>query len=62
MPLVQLIIYLIIIGVLLWLVNTQIPMPQWIKTVINVLAVVFVALWLLSLFGIGGGYYVGRPH
>lgn len=52
MPLVTLIIYLIVVGVLLWLINTYIPMPAWIKTVINVVVAIVVCLWLLRVFGI----------
>ena len=52
MPLVTLVIYLIVVGVLLWLINTYIPMAAPIKTIINVVVVVVVCLWLLRLFGI----------
>lgn len=50
MPLIQLIVILIIIGFLLWLVNTVIPMDGKIKQIINVLVVVVVILWLVTLF------------
>lgn len=52
MPIISIIVVLIIVGVLLWLVNTYIPMARPIKTIINVVAVIFVILWLLSLFGV----------
>ena len=52
MPLITLVIYLIVIGVLLWLVNTYIPMAAPIKTILNVVVVVVVCLWLLRVFGI----------
>lgn len=54
MPLVTLIIYLVVIGVLLWLVNNYIPMDSKIKQVINVVVVVVVILWLLRVFGLMG--------
>jgi hypothetical protein len=43
-----------VVGVLLWLVNTYIPMDAKIKTIINIVAVIFVVLWLLKAFGVLG--------
>jgi hypothetical protein len=54
MPLVTLVMYLVIVGVLLWLVNTYIPMDGKIKQIINVLVVVVVVVWLLQVFGVMG--------
>jgi hypothetical protein len=54
MSLISLAITLIVIGVLLWLVNTYIPMDGKIKNILNVVVVVCVALWLLSAFGVLG--------
>lgn len=51
MPLINLIVTLIVVGVLLWLVNTYIPMDRKIKTILNVVIVIAVILWLLSAFG-----------
>ena len=55
MPLLQLIVLLIVVGVLLWLVNTYIPMEATIKRIINIVVIVVVVLWLLSLFGLFQG-------
>jgi hypothetical protein len=52
MPIIQLILVLIVVGVLLWLVNTYIPMDAKIKKVLNIVVVVAVVLWLLSVFGV----------
>lgn len=52
MPLVQLVLYLIVIGVLLWLVNTFIPMARSIKSILNAVIVVAVVVWLLNIFGL----------
>jgi len=52
MPLFTIIIVLIVAGVLLWLVNTYIPMDHKIKTILNVVVVVVVVLWLLKIFGL----------
>jgi hypothetical protein len=50
--LIHIIITLIIVGVLLWLINTYIPMASSIKTILNVVVVIAVVLWLLHIFGI----------
>ncbi|HSK29618.1 MAG TPA: Thivi_2564 family membrane protein [Candidatus Limnocylindria bacterium] len=54
MPLITVVIVLIVVGVLLWLVNTYIPMDQKIKTILNVVVVIAVILWLLNIFGVLG--------
>lgn len=61
MPLIQLLIVFIIVGVILWLVNTYIPMAPPIKTVMNVVVVLVLCLWLLSLFGISD-ITIGTHH
>lgn len=52
MPLITVVIYLCVVGVLLWLINTYIPMAAPIKTIINVVVIVCVCLWLLRVFGV----------
>jgi hypothetical protein len=52
MPLVQILITLIIVGVLLWLVNRFIPMAGSIKSILNAVVVIGVVLWLLNVFGL----------
>lgn len=54
MPLVQVVIVLIVVGVLLWLINRFIPMASSIKSILNAVVVIAVILWLLSVFGILG--------
>jgi hypothetical protein len=54
MPLIQLVLTLIVVGVLLWLVNSYIPMAGSIKTILNAVVVIVVVLWLLSVFGLIG--------
>jgi len=51
---INLLITLIVIGVLLWLVNTYIPMDAKIKQILNVVVVICVVVWLLSAFGVLG--------
>lgn len=48
--LLALIVILIIIGAALYLVNNVITMVEWMRTVINVVVIVFVCIWLLGLF------------
>lgn len=63
MPLINLIIVLIVVGVLLWLVNTYIPMDRKIKSILNVVVVIAVVIWLLQAFGVLGaldGVRIGR--
>lgn len=55
MPLMNDVVTLIVVGVLLWLVNTYLPMDGKIKSILNVVIVIAVVLWLLNLFGLFGG-------
>lgn len=54
MSLITIVITLIVVGVLLWLVNTYIPMDGKIKKILNIVVVVVVVLWLLNVFGVLG--------
>jgi hypothetical protein len=52
MPLLQILLTLIVVGVLLWLVNRFIPMAGSIKSILNAVVVIGVVLWLLNVFGL----------
>ena len=52
MPLLQVILVLIVVGVVLWLINRFIPMAGSIKTILNVVVVIAVIFWLLNVFGV----------
>jgi hypothetical protein len=52
MPLLQILLALIVVGVLLWLVNRSIPMAGSIKSILNGVVVICVVLWLLNVFGL----------
>ncbi len=54
MPLMNLVITLIVVGVLLWLVNSYVPMDGKIKNILNIVVVIAVVLWLLQAFGVMG--------
>ena len=63
MPLMQLVITLVVVGILLWLVNRFIPMQSTIKSILNGVVVICVVLWLVNLFGLFGplhNIHVGR--
>ncbi len=52
MPLLQIVIVLIVVGVLLWLVNSYVPMQSTIKKILNAVVVIAVVLWLLKISGL----------
>ncbi len=52
MSLFSVLITLIVVGVLLWLVNTYIPMDRKIKSILNAVVIIVLVLWLLRAFGI----------
>jgi hypothetical protein len=52
MPLLQILIVLVVVGVLLWLVNSYIPMQDTIKSILNAVVIICVVLWLLNVFGL----------
>jgi hypothetical protein len=52
MPLLQILMVLIVVGVLLWLVNNFIPMAGSIKSIFNAVVVIIVVVWLLNVFGV----------
>lgn len=63
MPLINLVIVLVIVGVILWAINNYIPMQSTIKKILNAVVVIGVILWLLSVFGVIGpiqNFSIGR--
>jgi hypothetical protein len=63
MPLINLVIILVVVGVVLWIINSYIPMQATIKKILNAVVIIGVIIWLLSVFGIIGpiqGIHVGR--
>ena len=57
MPLIQVVIALIVVGILLWLINTFIPMAGSIKSILNAVVVICVVVWLLNVFGLMSSIY-----
>ena len=63
MPLIQLVIILVVVGVILWVINSYIPMQATIKKILNAVVVIAVIIWLLNVFGIIGslqGIHIGK--
>ena len=63
MPLINLVIILVVVGVILFLINNYIPMDSKIKSILNIVVVIVVVIWLLSVFGVIGslsGLRVGK--
>ena len=54
MPLMQLLITLVVVGVILWAINNYIPMQTNVKKILNVVVVIVVILFVLNSFGILG--------
>lgn len=52
MSLINLIVTLVVVGVILWLINSFIPMQRSIKKILNIVVIIIVIIWLLSAFGI----------
>ena len=51
-PILTIFVVIIVVGVLLWLVNTYIPMDRKIKNILNAVVVIVLVLWLLKVFGV----------
>ena len=60
MPLLNIVIALIVVGVALWLINRFIPMASSIKTILNVVVVVAVGVWVLQAVGLWGQFSTFR--
>ena len=51
---IQLVLVLVVVGVILWVINSYIPMQSTIKKILNVVVGIVVIIWLLSVFGLIG--------
>ena len=54
MSLISLIITIVVVGLLLWVINSFIPMESRVKSILNVVVIIILVLWLLQAFGIIG--------
>ncbi len=60
MSIITLIIVLAIVGFILWLINTKVPMQPTIKTIINIVVVILVIIWVLKALGVWGAVAAAR--
>ena len=61
MTLIDIVLALVIIGLIMWLINTYIPMAGGIKSLLNVVVFVIVLIWVLQIFGLIGAIPVRIP-
>ena len=54
MPLLTIFIVILVVGVILWLVNSYIPMQRTIKGILNAVVIIILVIWLLKVFGVLG--------
>lgn len=61
--LIEVLVVLVIVGLILWLIESYLPLDPMIKRVIVVLIVIILILWLFSMLGAfgSGGLYFGHP-
>ncbi len=52
MPLIEVIIVLIVVGVIMWLINAYVPMASAIKSLLNAVVVIVLIVWILKVFGL----------
>jgi predicted membrane protein len=52
MPLIYVVLTLLVAGVILWLINTYVPMAGSIRAILNLVVVVVVCVWVLQAFGL----------
>ena len=54
MTLVDIVVILVIAGLIMWLINTYIPMASAIKSLLNIVVFVVLLIWVLQSLGIVG--------
>jgi len=56
MPLLDIVLVMVVVGVGLWAINRFIPMARSVKQILNIVVVIVLVLWLLQSFGIISGF------
>lgn len=54
MNLMNIVVILVIAGLVMWLINTYIPMAAGIKSLLNLVVFVVLLIWVLQVFGVVG--------
>jgi hypothetical protein len=62
MPLINIVVVLIVVGVALWLINNYIPMARSIKSILNAVVIIAVVVWVLQAVGMWGRVTSYRLH
>ncbi|MDY0343610.1 MAG: Thivi_2564 family membrane protein [Lentimicrobium sp.] len=52
MPVLTIVIVILVVGVILWLINSYIPMQRTVKNILNAVVVIVLVIWLLKVFGL----------
>jgi 1-acyl-sn-glycerol-3-phosphate acyltransferase len=52
MPILTIVIVIVVAGVILWLINSYIPMQRTIKGILNAVVIIILVIWLLKVFGV----------
>lgn len=52
MPILTILIVIIGVGVILWLINSFIPMQRTVKGILNAVVIIILVIWLLNVFGV----------
>jgi hypothetical protein len=52
--LVHIAMILVLVGLVMWLINTYIPMAGAIKSLLNIVVFVVLLIWILQTFGLIG--------
>jgi len=60
MSLLTIVLVIVVVGILLWLANSYLPMAESIKKLLNIVVVVVMVIWLLKVFGLWD--YISRVH
>lgn len=52
MSVLTIVIVILVVGVILWLINSYIPMQRTVKNILNAVVVIILVIWLLKVFGL----------
>ena len=55
MPILTIILIIVLVGVLLWALNSFVPMDSKVKSILNIVVVILLIIWLLQAFGLIDG-------
>ena len=61
MPLIYIVVTLVVVGIILWLINTYVPMAGSIKAILNIVVVIATCVIVLQTLGLWNGT-VGLWH